>query len=207
MLSAHYSLANLTATNQNLSEPNLPQNANQYDNLVFLANMLEELDAKIGPFQYLSGFRTGELQNKLASQGEPTATGTSFHELGRAVDIAPTTMTPTEYFGRLLADEELKNKFSEIAIKPSQNALHLSINVRGDERTPKVLGLNQDGVYAKLGLDEIAGYIQPYMQSAAAAYDYAAAQLVTINRLPLIIMATIGLAGAAYLLMGSKRKA
>lgn len=206
MLSEHYSLGNLTVTNQQLSAPNMPESADHFQNLTYTADILERLDHEVGPFRILSGYRTKELQNALAAAGEPTATGTSFHEIGRAVDIAPTTMTPAEYFGRILANENLKSQFSEISIKPSQNALHLAINIPGDVRDPKVMGLNDAGSYVRLTLDEITSYIQPFMASAQDAYDYAAAQLVTFNRTPLILGMVAAVGGVLYFaLAGGKR--
>ncbi len=207
MLSPHYSLQNLTATSQQLSQPNLP-GPDELENLTYLADFLEQLTNEIGHFTILSGFRTKELQDVLASKGEPTASGTSFHEKGRGVDIAPTTMTPAEFFGRLLANENLKNMCAEIAIKLSQGALHLAINVPSDTRDPKVLGLNSEGVYARLTLEDILTYIEPYMPSAEVATSYAEAQLVTYNRTPMLLAAAGALALSALLLLkkGSRTK-
>lgn len=204
-LSDHYRLKDLTATNQALSAPNDPSSADHFNNLETTAQILESLEYKVGPFTILSGYRTKELQDKLAASGEPTASGLSFHEIGRGVDIYPTTMTLDQFFGLLLADEELKGQFAEIAIKPSQNSIHLATNVPGDVRSAKVLGLNTEGIYARLNLDEIAGYIAPYMASIDEAYDYAAARLVSYNRMPLILTAVAGLAGAAFLLLMPKK--
>ena len=95
-LSAHYTLANLTQTSKPVSTPNLPSSAEHFNNLKLLADALEYLDSKIGPFNIMSGYRTKELQNLLKSAGEPVATGTSFHELGLGVDIYPTTMKIAE---------------------------------------------------------------------------------------------------------------
>lgn len=207
MLSTHYSLGDLIATTKPLSQPNFPSDSSHYDNLVLMADMLERLDTEVGPFVLLSGYRTKELQDILTAAGEPTSKGLSFHEIGRGVDVSPTGMTPAEYFGRILANEDLKNQFAEIAIKPSQNALHLAINVPGDMRDPKITGLNAEGSYVKLSLDQITDYIAPYMASTEDAVNYAEAQLVTMNKTPLIIAAIGGLGLAAWLLMGKKRLA
>lgn len=202
-LSPNYNLGDLTVTNQSLSYPNLPDSTAQFENLTFLADVLEELNAKIGAFRIPSAFRTKELQDKLTAEGQPTSEKTSFHELGRGVDIIPTTMSITDYFGRILADENLKNKFVEIAIKPGQGSIHLAINVPGDVREPRVMGLNTEGSYVRLSLDEIANYIAPFMESAQAAYDYAAAQLVTYNRTPLILGMVAAFGGVLYIALGS----
>lgn len=203
-LSPNFTLKSLTVTNQQLSQPNEPTSADHYNNLVLTADALEQLLYYIGPFNVLSGYRTKELQNALTAAGEPTSKGLSFHEIGRGIDIAPTTMSLTEFYGKLLADENLRNLFAEIAIKPSQNSIHLAINVPGDVRQPKITGLNTEGVYATLSLDDIANYIAPYMASAEEAYDYAAAKLVSYNKLPLYLALGLGLLGAGYFLLGKK---
>lgn len=207
-LSTHYTLADFTKTNQALSEPNLPAEAYQFENLTYLADTKERLDHEIGPSEILSGFRTKELQNALTASGEPTGSGSmSFHETGRGIDIFPTTMSIADYFGRILANENLKSQFAEIAIKPSQNAIHLAINVPGDIREPKITGLTSEGIYARLNLDEIANYIAPFMNSLDDAYSYAEAKLVTWNKTPLIIGAGL-LAGASlWILLSKKAKA
>jgi hypothetical protein len=128
-----------------------------------LADVLENIQHNIGPFVIISGYRTAELQNQLKASGEPTGSGTkSFHEVGRAVDIYPTSMGIAEYFGRILADNNLRFLFSEISIKPSQNALHLSVNVPGDVRTPKILGLASDNTYKQLSVQEVESYVAKY---------------------------------------------
>lgn len=206
MLSQNFTLGNLCVTNQALSQPNLPNQSYQYDNLVYTADVIEQLNHEVGPFQILSGFRTKELQNKLSSQGEPTSAGMSFHEAGRAVDVYPTTMTIADMFGRILANEALRSQFAEIAIKPEQNALHLAVNVPGDVRQPKITGLTSGGVYARLNADEIASYIAPFMESFDDAYDYAAAKLVTTSRTPLILALVAAVGGVAYLALASGKR-
>lgn len=207
MLSPSYSIASLSQTNYGLSRPNLPTTQDQVDNMTILANILDQLTSNIGQFSIISGFRIPELQAALAAAGDPVATGTSFHELGRAVDIAPTGMTPAEFFGRLLANENLKNMFAEIAIKPSQNTIHLAVNVPSDTRTPKVLGLNSDNIYASLSLNDILTYIEPYMPSLQAATDYADAQLVTRSSLPVILGAILAIGFGIMALSSKKRSA
>jgi hypothetical protein len=206
MLSTHYSLGDLIATTKQLSQPNFPSDSSHYDNLVLLADMLERLDTQVGPFTLLSGYRTKELQNILTAAGEPTSKGLSFHEIGRAVDISPTTMTIAEYFGQILANEDLKNQFAEIAIKPSQNALHLSINVPGDVRDPKVTGLDSSGTYAALSVDDVANYIAPYMASATDAFNYAETQVVNTGVSPMMIGVGLAVALGAFMLLGKSKR-
>ncbi len=205
MLSNKYRMKDLTATNQSLSQPNIPAESYMIENLQITASILEYLERMVGPFKILSGFRTKELQDKLTSQGEPTSSGLSFHEIGRAVDIAPSTMSLDDFFGKMLADEEISSQFSEIAIKPSQHTLHLSVNVPSDMRSTKVLGLNTEGLYAKLNAEDIASYIAPFIPSGEDAYDYAAAKLVTYNKTPIYLALAAALGGIAYVLSQPRR--
>lgn len=167
-LSASYTLEDLTKTNQVLALPNLPTEKWIMDNLAVLADTLEFLTSSVGPFVIISGFRTEELQNALKSSGEPTGSGKSFHEVGRAVDIYPTTMDITEFFGRILANPDVRYRFAEISIKPSQNALHLAVNVPSDTRFPKILALNASNQYAKLTETEIQHYVEKYVDNSQA---------------------------------------
>ena len=168
-LSAHYTLANLTQTSKPVSTPNLPSSAEHFNNLKLLADALEYLDSKIGPFNIMSGYRTKELQNLLKSAGEPVATGTSFHELGLGVDIYPTTMKIAEYFGKILADPIITSRFVEIAIKPSQNTLHLSVRNPNETRATRITQLNPQGSYVGLSKAQIDSYAAPYRTTASTA--------------------------------------
>lgn len=163
-LSAHYTLKNLTQTSQPVSAPNMPTTTDHFNNLKLLADALEMLDAKIGPFNIVSGFRTKELQNLLKSAGEPVATGTSYHEVGLGTDIYPTTMKIAEYFGLILADPELSKRFVEIAIKPSQNTIHLSVRAPGNTKAQKITNLTSKG-YIQLTKDQIMSYVAPFLDS------------------------------------------
>lgn len=205
MLSAHYSIGNLSATSQPVTQANLPSTTTQLSNMQYLADTLEMLDSEVGPFSLLSSFRTKELQNLLAAAGEPTASGTSFHELGRAVDITPTTMGITEMFGRILANSDLKNRFVEIAIKPSQNALHLAVNVPDDTRTPKVLGLNADNVYKSLSAEEILPYITPYMPAGTDITEYAD-DLAPKTNVALLLGIVAAIGGVIYMSLGKAKR-
>lgn len=204
-LSGRYRLSDLIKTNQSLSAPNIPPSAYMFDNLAVSAATLEYLESRVGPFQILSGFRTKELQDILAAQGEPVSKGLSFHEVGRGFDIYPTTMTPDEFMGLILAQDDVKSQFAEIAVKPSQNALHLATNVPGDIRSPKVTALNDQGSYVQLTLDQLAKYVEPYVESVDAAY-YQAANLVTVNRAPMFLLAGLAMLSGAYFIFSSNKQ-
>lgn len=165
-LSSHYTLGDLTVTTQPLSSPNLPSSQDEMNNLTYLADLLEQIGYKVGGFRVPSAYRTRELQERLAVIGEPVSPNKSFHEVGRGADIVPTNgMQLAEFFGRMVADPELLRRFSEISIKPSQGAIHLAVNVPGDERDPKVLRLDDSGTYARMTDEELAEYIKPFVAS------------------------------------------
>lgn len=203
-LSAHYTLGDLTVTNQSLSSPNLPYTTDEMSNLTFLADWLENLRAAIPEYEFRipSAYRTTELQEKLAALGEPVSPTKSFHEVGRGADIVPLNGDLVGFFGRIIANDMLRGKLSEISIKPSQGAIHLAVNVPGDERTPKVLRLDDSGTYVRMGDDEIEEYIKPYVP--AEMIQDVASNISSAGLSPGIMMA-IG-AGVLALLFMSRGK-
>lgn len=210
MLSTNYSVADLTVTTQSLTAPNMPDQQYQVDNLVFLANFLENLATVIGPFTVLSAFRTHELQVALAEGGAPTGSGAlSFHETGRAVDINPTSTDLATAFGTILANQDLTNTLAEFAFKPSQNSLHISINVPGDDRTPRILVLNPTtNSYVRATADQIASYVQPVLQNVADAAAAAAsmAEDYTVENSGSIMVVLAMVAIGAYFYFAPHRK-
>lgn len=170
MLSPNYSVGMLCVTSQTLKAPNLPSTADQMSNLTQLANFLETLNSSVGPFTILSGFRTPELESVLTANGEPTAPGLSFHEVGRGIDITPTSMNLQDFFGTMLANATIPGDCAEIAYKPSQNSIHLAINVPGDTRDTKVLQLDPStNTYTAMSPSDIEIFIQPYVPGMAPA--------------------------------------
>lgn len=204
-ISADYTLADLCVTSQTLTAPNLPINQAEINNLGVLAQFLETLTTTIGPFTILSGFRSPELEAVLTAQGEPTAPGLSFHELGRAADLAPTTMTIDQMFGQILANSNMLSQLVEIAWKPSQNSIHLAVNTPDDTRVTKVLTLNSGGIYAQLTADEIEQFIQPYVTSSAAAVTDADNIVSAQGGIPLW-MILVGAGAIAYFLFAKSGK-
>lgn len=202
-LSTRFKLKDLIVTEQLLSSPNLPSTDIELDNLYKLASHLDDLWTYIGPFKIVSGFRTKELQAALTSKGDPTSLGTSFHELGRAADIVPTSMSLTEFFGKLLADPNLSSGYREIAFKPSQGALHLAIKTPDDMRETKVLGLDENKSYVRLTSDQIQNYISPYIKNIEEAVQIST-QLVQENPMKAYIFAGSIFAIGLYLILKKK---
>ena len=198
VLSSNYNLADLCVTSQILMQPNIPSDQSTINNLIVTADVLEQLTSTIGPFSVLSGFRTKELQQVLGEAGNPVAQGLSFHEVGRAVDIYPTTMAISDYFGKILANQDLTNKFAEISIKPGQNSIHLAVNVPGDTRTPKITGLDSSSnTYQTLSDSAIENYIQ---QAGAGLENVIQ---VAEDNPNISIPILVGIAGIIYVLLTS----
>jgi len=166
-----YTLANLCVTQTGLY--NIPQDQTTFNNLQSLAALLSGLTTDVGPFTILSGYRTPAVQAALASSGEPVppAGKLSFHEVGLAADIAPTTMTLAEFFGRMLA-AGYQSLTSEIAFKPSQNSIHLAVVVPYKQGV--VLALDPTtNTYGPLSQDAVDSYADPYVEAGqtVAAVD------------------------------------
>ena len=181
-LSPSFTMADLTITNHAVD--NRPTLQSEHDNLVRLAEMLERLQADVGPFTILSAFRSTALQEMLRSEGEPVAAGKSFHELGTGVDLTPKTMSNEEFYGRLAAlvgTSDVPGPWygvlSEIAYKPTQNAIHLALATSYKQNV--FMALNTAGTYAKLTLEEIENYAKPYLQAIEEAASTAVAAVAT----------------------------
>lgn len=167
-ITPHFSLADLTKTSRNVPN-NVPENF--MGNIEALAWLLEDMYTQIGPFEIISAFRSEELQQLLATEGEPTGKGKSFHVVGLGADIYPTTMGIKEYFGKLIASP-LRDQFAELFLKEPQNAIHIGYNYDG--RNPMIKALNQAGEYVALSWDEIQDFAAPYMESVAELYEQVA---------------------------------
>jgi hypothetical protein len=166
-----YNLSDLCVTQTGL--PNLPQDLTTFNNLQSLAALLSGLTTDVGPFTVLSGFRTPAVQAALASSGEPVppAGKLSFHEVGLAADIAPTTMPLAQFFGMMLA-AGYQDLCAEIAYKPSQNSIHLAVAV--PYKVGVVLALDPTtNTYGPLSQDAVDSYADPYVEAgqAVAAVD------------------------------------
>lgn len=151
-LSSRFLLRDLTKTSYPIS--NIPDET-QIENLKKLALMLDDLFTQIGPFQIESGFRTKELQVAL-SKDTPQAAANSFHVLGIAADVVPTTMSAEKWFAKLLASP-LRTQLGEMALK--QNTIHLSLATSWKQDVPMKVVNNQ---YIRLSATEVKGLIDRY---------------------------------------------
>lgn len=195
-LSTNFTLGDLVYTTQPLSAPNLPPKGPYFDNLVFTADVLEELLTLFG-FTIVSGFRTKELQQRLIDIGEPATSKLSFHEVGRAVDIIPDGISLADAFGLILANP-IRERFAEIAFKPSQGSLHLAINVPGDIRVPKITAMNEAQQYGALSTEAIQGYID---RAIASVGDVSAAVSAQAPKIAVFAVGAVSLAAIYWMLM------
>ncbi len=174
----NYKLKDLCITNTGL--PNLPvgipgmiSEEDIFNNLQKLAALLTDLARDVGPFHLLSAYRTPEVQAALASAGEPVppAGKLSFHAVGLAADIAPTTMSLADYFGMMLA-AGYQEKTAEIGYKPSQNSIHLAVKVPYKQGV--VLALDSEsGKYGPISQEQVDQFASPFLPegSEVAAID------------------------------------
>lgn len=167
-ISQNYCLKDLCVTNQTLSTSNLPnQSSQEYKNLCWLATVLEELSARFGAFDILSGWRCPELQGIL-NPSIAAAGKRGFHEAGMGVDIYPKDISTEEFFCRILTSD-MKEKLGEIAIKPSQNSLHLSLPT---EKTRGIaMEMDEGKAYRRLSADEVqTKYLNEYLNDGSSVY-------------------------------------
>lgn len=167
-LNDKYTLRDLTITNTGL--PNMPTDAEKA-NLRWLANTLVELEKDLGAFNILSAFRTAAVHNKITGQSTfPPVRKKSFHEAGMAVDLYPTTKSIGEFYGHIFTTG-WNEKLGEIAIKPTQNAIHLSLPT--DKLRNKPLIMDEAGKYISMTMDEITrDYINPFVEMVSQASEY-----------------------------------
>lgn len=169
-LSKRFTLRDLTKTDQKTA--NMPNEA-QLANLKKLAQVLDYLYDKVGPFQVISAFRSQATQDALKAGGAgdvsaQMAATNSLHSTGEAADIYPTTMSLEAYFVRLFALPEVKERLGQIVIKERQNALHISTPTgRFPAGTPMkdVPGVG----YVRLTIDEINDWMDEYPIATAVA--------------------------------------
>ena len=154
VLYGKYKLKDLTPTNYDL--PNLPNDA-ELKNLIWLAKVLTKLENDLGPFGIISAFRSYQVQNAVLgySPNQNVNRKKSFHEAGMAVDLFPHTTDFTTYFGKILGSDYWVENLGEIAIKPSQKAIHLSLPTKSIKSRLLIL---ENGKYRNLTQTEIDKY-------------------------------------------------
>lgn len=143
-----FTLADLTITNTGID--NSPENDQILQNITETADKLAWIRSNIGDFTLYSAYRNPEVNAKVGG-----AAG-SLHALGKAADLAPTTMSLVDMFSKLI-QPGIAEQFGEIAIKPSQGTIHISTP---DPKvgTAKIMKMTPEGKYFRLTQTELDQY-------------------------------------------------
>ena len=168
MLSKYFSLKDLTVTS--LPGDNTPT-PEALANLKKLAQVLDILREKVGPFKVISAYRSPANQAALKSGAQGGASASqaaskSFHSLGLAADLVPSTMTANQYFTAIAADSSLKNMLGEIAVKTNgpylnpANTLHVSVAT--PNKTGVLMYVDAAGRYIRMAQDEVSQFLSKY---------------------------------------------
>lgn len=160
VLYGKYRLKDLCITNTGID--NTPTEEQHVNNLRWLAIVLTELEASIGPFTILSAYRTRSVNNAVTGNSDPSRK-TSFHEVGMAVDFYPLTQTKEVYFGRLITTE-WKEKLGEIILKPKQGSIHIGLPTASYKGAIKILDPATNS-YRYMTAEEIEDHSAPYRAS------------------------------------------
>ena len=151
-LSPTYTVRDLAVTNTGIKNVPTPS---VIPSLKTLAEILEDIYDQIGPFTVPSAYRNSLVQSTLTSEGLPTSPTKSFHELGMAADIIPTGGL-MEFWAKLLSNKDLRLRLGEIAIKPAQGSIHISLATPNTQN--KVMEL-RSGKYVRLTEAEVSSYM------------------------------------------------
>lgn len=163
-LTKNFKLKDFLVTETGL--PNMPTEGYMYDNIKNIAAPLYQIMYdEIGPFRILSAYRSKDVNNKVTGNYDPNRK-ISFHETGLSIDMYPTSQSIDDYFGKLLANPNYTNSLYEIALKPSQNALHLTVRPSYEKRETKILMMDKNDNYTAATPEQVANYAKPFLQRA-----------------------------------------
>ena len=120
----HFTFHELCKTSH--SEQNYPANMEHVENLVCLAQLLEEIrDAYGHPIVVTSGFRTPLVNSAVG--GVPN----SLHLVGRAADIRPNLHPSCDYYFNFqcLVDviKSFDDELSEFIVDPKSRYIHIAL--------------------------------------------------------------------------------
>lgn len=165
-LSKYFTLSDLTITS--VQQPNVPT-PEALENLKKLAALADLLYDQIGPFKVISGYRSPQVQSALksgagGSSAASQAATHSFHSLGMALDLVPTSMTAQQFWAEIATRPELKNKLGEIAIK--QTALHISLATPNKQGV--LMYVDKAGKYIRMAADEVSAFVSKHKKVVVA---------------------------------------
>jgi len=170
-LSKYFMLSDLIKTSQGTA--NFPDDA-ALANLRLLAPTLDLIIDNIGPITVTSAYRSQATQDAIKAGGAGAtsakiAVTTSYHSLGLAADIKPTTMSLEQFYVKLINSDVLKPKLGQIAYVGEEGIIHVSIPT---DKFPSATPMQEDettGGYVRLTSDEIADWTSKYPVAAIAA--------------------------------------
>lgn len=142
-LSTYFDLRALTTTQQNADNTPGPL---ELANLKELGTILDDIIDFIGPFRVVSAYRSQTVNDLVG--GAPN----SLHMDGKAADLFPTVQN-LESFYRDLFESGIADNLGEIAYKPTQGTVHISIKTLTKSSVPLIL---EGGSYRRMGQDELA---------------------------------------------------
>jgi hypothetical protein len=153
--SKYFTLEQLTITDQKTK--NKPSE-NVIANLRILAETLDLMYEKIGPFTILSAYRSQETQDSLKSGGSTQAISASLHTKGLASDIVPKKMSAIAYMAKIAQTPAISKRLGGYALKST--AIHLDVDTSKRNAVP--LKVMKDGSYVRLTTDEVKKLISQY---------------------------------------------
>lgn len=165
-LSDTFKIGDLSLTSTGIA--NLPTE-DVLPNMRKMAQALEKIKAKLGPFNIASGYRTPAVNAAVGGAS------TSRHLYGDAIDIVPLTKSAEQYWAEILADGNLKNLFGEISYKIYQNAIHLTLpytNSSGQRVVASARTANNDTgsvIYKSTTADQVSQYLNKYGLTISAS--------------------------------------
>ncbi len=211
-LSKYFDYAKMTATSSGL--PNLPP----ADVLATLRRLAQELDVlyeRVGPFKIISAFRSQDLQDLLRTQTNQ-AVARSGHTGGMAADIQPLSGDLKSYMARAYSDPVVRPKFGAFALK--NNTIHVELpmpNANPPKATLTPMYVGTDGLYYRFSqtdlgkiLSQYSAHIQAHLEKVSKQVQETAKEAAkVVGENPVKSSAVvIGLAGiVAFLMLRGKK--
>jgi hypothetical protein len=175
-ISKYFTLEDLTQTSTGVKNIVTPE---ARANLTRLAAVLDTLYDSIGPFRVISGYRSAAVQEAIkggaaGAASAAQAASKSFHSLGMAADIVPSTKSANQYLADIAANPQIKNLLGEIAIKSgglpidkTGNTLHVSLATPSKQGV--LMYVDQAGNYIRMAASEVSAFLDKYKKPIVVA--------------------------------------
>lgn len=211
-LSKYFDYAKMTVTSSGL--PNLPS-AEVLAVLRTLAQTLDVIYERVGPFRIISAFRSQDLQD-LQRTITNQAVARSGHTGGMAIDFQPLSGDLKSYMARAYSDPVVRPLFGAFAIK--NNTIHAELpmpNANPPKATLTPMYVGKDGLYYRFNQTELSKILSDYSAQIQAHLEKVSRQVQetakeaakVVGENPVKSSAVvIGLAGIVAFLMLRGRK-